>query len=344
RIGLPDRRTGERRRRLGPERSRGTQRAGDPVADGDGRRRRRQRRGPHAAVPRRRDVRPRREHRLEDGAGGAQRGHVPRDGGNVDRDDGTGRHRRDRNRRHRSRRAGGGKDGHGRSGTGALLSVVHRLRPGRRPPDRGRGHVRAPSCRRYFRDRWPGGSARRRRTHPRLAGNTCLIPIIRQAVPNRMETPRPLTDRYHLSSHIARGGMADVYQGQDTLLGRKVAIKILHSQYSSDEAFVKRFRREAQAAANLSHPNIVSIYDWGEAGDTYFIVMELVEGRSLREVLKSEGALLPRRAVEIASEVAAALSVAHRAGLVHRDIKPGNILLSTDGTVKVTDFGIARAW
>ncbi|HJR93173.1 MAG TPA: Stk1 family PASTA domain-containing Ser/Thr kinase [Acidimicrobiia bacterium] len=159
-----------------------------------------------------------------------------------------------------------------------------------------------------------------------------------------MDAPRPLTDRYHLSSHIARGGMADVYQAQDTLLGRRVAVKMLHSQYSSDDAFVKRFRREAQAAANLSHPNIVGIYDWGEAGDTYFIVMELVEGRSLREVLRSEGALLPRRAVEIASEVAAALSVAHRAGLVHRDIKPGNILLATDGTVKVTDFGIARAW
>ena len=159
-----------------------------------------------------------------------------------------------------------------------------------------------------------------------------------------MDAPRPLTDRYQLSSHIARGGMADVYQAQDTLLGRRVAVKMLHSQYSSDDAFVKRFRREAQAAANLSHPNIVGIYDWGEAGDTYFIVMELVEGRSLREVLRSEGALLPRRAVEIASEVAAALSVAHRAGLVHRDIKPGNILLAGDGTVKVTDFGIARAW
>lgn len=138
--------------------------------------------------------------------------------------------------------------------------------------------------------------------------------------------------------------MADVYQAQDTLLGRRVAVKMLHAQYSSDDAFVKRFRREAQAAANLSHPNIVGIYDWGEAGDTYFMVMELVEGRSLREVIRAEGALLPRRATEIASEVAAALSVAHRAGLVHRDIKPGNILLATDGTVKVTDFGIARAW
>lgn len=159
-----------------------------------------------------------------------------------------------------------------------------------------------------------------------------------------MQTPTALTERYHITSHLARGGMADVYEGQDTLLNRRVAIKVLHSQYSSDEAFVKRFRREAQAAANLSHPNIVGIYDWGQAQNTYFIVMEIVEGRSLRDVLKSEGALLPRRAIEIAAETAAALSVAHRAGLVHRDVKPGNILLARDGTVKVTDFGIARAW
>ena len=159
-----------------------------------------------------------------------------------------------------------------------------------------------------------------------------------------METPSELTDRYHVTSHIARGGMADVYEGQDTLLNRKVAIKVLHSQYSADEAFVKRFRREAQAAANLSHPNVVGIYDWGQTRNTYFIVMELVDGRSLRDVLKSEGALLPRRASEIAAEVSAALSVAHQAGLVHRDVKPGNILLAKDGTVKVTDFGIARAW
>jgi eukaryotic-like serine/threonine-protein kinase len=159
-----------------------------------------------------------------------------------------------------------------------------------------------------------------------------------------MQTPTALNDRYHVTSHLARGGMADVYQGQDTLLNRTVAVKVLHSQFSSDEAFVKRFRREAQAAANLSHPNIVGIYDWGQAGGTYFIVMEIVDGRSLRDVLKSEGALLPRRATEIAAETAAALSVAHQAGLVHRDVKPGNILLAKDGTVKVTDFGIARAW
>ena len=131
---------------------------------------------------------------------------------------------------------------------------------------------------------------------------------------------------------------------KDTLLNRRVAIKVLHSQFSSDEAFVKRFRREAQAAANLTHPNIVGIYDWGQTQGTYFIVMEIVDGRSLRDVLRSEGALLPRRATEICAETAAALSIAHQAGLVHRDVKPGNILLAKDGTVKVTDFGIARAW
>jgi len=160
-----------------------------------------------------------------------------------------------------------------------------------------------------------------------------------------METPSVLNDRYEITSHLARGGMADVYEGRDNELNRPIAIKVLHSQFSSDEAFVKRFRREAQAAANLSHPNIVGIYDWGQSeGSTYYIIMEIVDGRSLRDVLKSEGALLPRRATEIAAETAAALSVAHQAGLVHRDVKPGNVLLAKDGTVKVTDFGIARAW
>jgi serine/threonine-protein kinase len=159
-----------------------------------------------------------------------------------------------------------------------------------------------------------------------------------------MESSRTLADRYELLGHIARGGMADVYEARDTLLGRRVAVKVLHSQFSSDEAFVKRFRREAQAAANLSHPNIVGIYDWGQEGSTYFIVMELVDGKSLRDVLRDQEALLPRRAIEIGAEVAAALSVAPRSGLVHRDVKAGNMLLAADGTVKVTDFGIARAW
>ncbi len=154
---------------------------------------------------------------------------------------------------------------------------------------------------------------------------------------------RVLSDRYRIVKHLARGGMADVYEAEDALLNRAVAVKVLHANFASDEAFVSRFRREAQAAANLSHPNIVAIYDWGKDNGTYFMVMELIRGRTLRQILKSEGALLPRRAAEIAAETAAALAVAHQHGVYHRDVKPGNIMITTDGAVKVTDFGIARA-
>jgi beta-lactam-binding protein with PASTA domain len=137
--------------------------------------------------------------------------------------------------------------------------------------------------------------------------------------------------------------MADVFEADDLLLNRRVAVKVLHANFASDQAFVSRFRREAQAAANLSHPNIVAIYDWGQEAGTYFMVMELIRGQTLRQILKTEGALLPRRAAEIASETAAALSIAHQHGVFHRDIKPGNIMITEDGAVKVTDFGIARA-
>lgn len=158
-----------------------------------------------------------------------------------------------------------------------------------------------------------------------------------------MDSPHSL-GRYDLTAHLARGGMADVFEASDRMLDRRVAVKILHQRYAETDTFVARFRKEAQAAANLSHPNIVSIYDWGEQEGTYFIVMELVKGRSLRDVVKSEGKILPRRAAEIATEVSSALEVAHRNRVIHRDIKPGNILLSEDGIVKVTDFGVARAW
>ncbi|MBK5267888.1 MAG: Stk1 family PASTA domain-containing Ser/Thr kinase [Acidimicrobiia bacterium] len=159
-----------------------------------------------------------------------------------------------------------------------------------------------------------------------------------------MQPGNRLANRYELIRHLARGGMADVWEATDTLLGRRVAIKILHPQFATDDNFIARFRREAQSAANLSHPNIVSIFDWGEEGSLYFIVMELVEGKTLRDVIHDETGLMPRRAAEIAAEVSAALAVAHRAGLVHRDLKPANILLTPDGTAKVTDFGIALAW
>lgn len=159
-----------------------------------------------------------------------------------------------------------------------------------------------------------------------------------------MEPQRVLADRYALVSHLARGGMADIFVADDLRLDRRVAVKVMHGQYAASDAFVARFRREAQAAGNLSHPNIVSIYDWGEDEGVYFMVMELVEGRDLRSVLKSDGPLLPQRVAEIAADVASALGAAHDVGLVHRDTKPANVLITRDGTVKVTDFGIARAW
>jgi serine/threonine-protein kinase len=137
--------------------------------------------------------------------------------------------------------------------------------------------------------------------------------------------------------------MAMVYRAEDTLLNRAVALKILYPELSEDPLFVERFRREAQAAANLSHPNIVPVFDWGEDGGTYFIVMELVEGTSLAEMLRGGVTLTAARSAQIVAQVAAALGYAHRSGVVHRDVKPGNILITRDGQVKVTDFGIAQA-
>jgi serine/threonine-protein kinase len=137
--------------------------------------------------------------------------------------------------------------------------------------------------------------------------------------------------------------MADVYLARDQLLDRPVAVKVLFPEFATDEAFVERFRREATAAANLNHPNIVSVYDWGEADSTYFIVMEYIDGRTLSEILRAEGPLHPDRVADIGADVAAALGFAHRNGVVHRDVKPGNVLVTPTGQVKVADFGIARA-
>ena len=159
-----------------------------------------------------------------------------------------------------------------------------------------------------------------------------------------MSTAELLGGRYEIGATIGQGGMAEVFRGVDVRLGRDVAIKVLRADLARDPAFQARFRREAQAAASLNAPSIVSVYDTGQddAGVPY-IVMEHVDGRTLREVLQQEGRLLPRRALEITADICAALDVAHGAGIVHRDIKPANVMLTRTGQVKVMDFGIARA-
>ncbi len=157
------------------------------------------------------------------------------------------------------------------------------------------------------------------------------------------EPPAVYNGRYELVRLVARGGMAEVYLARDLLLDRPVALKVLFPELSVDRTFVARFRREAQAAANLSHPNIVPIYDWGESDRTYFIVMEYIDGRPLSNLLRSDGPMPAGQAAAVGAEVAAALGYAHRQGVIHRDVKPGNVLIAKDGTVKVADFGIARA-
>ncbi|HLB61817.1 MAG TPA: Stk1 family PASTA domain-containing Ser/Thr kinase [Actinomycetota bacterium] len=151
-----------------------------------------------------------------------------------------------------------------------------------------------------------------------------------------------LGGRYRVEAQIGAGGMAQVFRGQDTLLGRAVAIKVLAQQFAKDQSFVSRFRREAEAAARLNHPNVVGVFDTGSDDGTHYIVMELVEGRTLSDFLSKGGRLTPDRAGQIAESVCRALAVAHKHGVVHRDVKSGNIMVTRDGEVKVMDFGIAR--
>ena len=151
------------------------------------------------------------------------------------------------------------------------------------------------------------------------------------------------SDRYKIVRHLARGGMAEVYVAHDLLLDRPVALKVLFPEYASNHAFVERFRGEARHAANLNHPNIVAVYDWGEEGQTYFIVMEYIEGSTIRELILKHRRLAPKQAAAIGAEIASALAFAHNNGVIHRDVKPGNVIISDAGHVKVMDFGIARA-
>ncbi|MGY1727675.1 Stk1 family PASTA domain-containing Ser/Thr kinase [Geodermatophilus sp. SYSU D01062] len=162
-----------------------------------------------------------------------------------------------------------------------------------------------------------------------------------------MTTPQVLGERYEIGGVLGRGGMAEVHRGRDLRLGREVAVKVLRSDLARDPSFQVRFRREAQAAASLNHPSIVAVYDTGEdrttSGATPYIVMEYVEGETLRDVLRREGVLQPERAMSLAADICAALDFSHRNGIVHRDVKPGNVMITPQGTVKVMDFGIARA-
>jgi eukaryotic-like serine/threonine-protein kinase len=156
-------------------------------------------------------------------------------------------------------------------------------------------------------------------------------------------TPRLLTGRYLLEERIASGGMASVWRAHDEVLARTVAVKILHDHLAADDGFRERFRREAVAAAKLAHPNVVGLYDTGADGERVYLVMEFIDGRTLKELISDQGPLPVTEVAAIGEQVARALDYAHSRGLVHRDVKPANILISTDGLVKVTDFGIAKA-
>ena len=162
-----------------------------------------------------------------------------------------------------------------------------------------------------------------------------------------MTTPQVLGERYEIGGVLGRGGMAEVHRGRDLRLGREVAVKVLRSDLARDPSFQVRFRREAQASASLNHPAIVAVYDTGEdrtgTGATPYIVMEYVEGETLRDVIRREGQLSPERAMSLSADVCGALDFSHRNGIVHRDVKPGNVMITPEGAVKVMDFGIARA-
>jgi beta-lactam-binding protein with PASTA domain/predicted Ser/Thr protein kinase len=159
----------------------------------------------------------------------------------------------------------------------------------------------------------------------------------------RLETETVVDGRYRILHRVGSGGMADVYCAQDLQLGRKVALKILYRRFAEDREFVERFRREASSAAGLQHPNVVSVYDRGEYDGTYYIAMEYLEGRSLKDVIREEAPLGPERAIDLVTQVLRAARFAHRRGIIHRDLKPHNVIVDAEDRAKVTDFGIARA-
>src|ERR1700724_1765438 len=175
----------------------------------------------------------------------------------------------------------------------------------------------------------------RMRQHTHKWSSLCL---------GRRKTIMFLGDRYQVQEPIGRGGMTTIYRGRDKRMERVVAIKVLREVYNTDPKFVTRFQREAKVASSLQHPNIVQVYDYGQTDGNYFIVMELVEGTDLRRYLRSRGVLAVDRAIIIAHDVALGLGAAHRRGIVHRDVKPQNVLVGRDGSIKLTDFGIAGVY
>ena len=188
-------------------------------------------------------------------------------------------------------------------------------------------------------ERVQGGHGRRRggadrQAGARGAGQMSVHGIARDTV---------VDERYKVLNRIGSGGMADVYCAEDLQLGRRVALKLLYRRFAEDEEFVERFRREASSAAGLQHPNVVAVFDRGEFDGTYYIAMEFLEGRSLKQVVRQDGALEPDRAIDLVIQILKAARFAHRRGIVHRDIKPHNVIVDDEGRAKVTDFGIARA-
>ena len=158
-----------------------------------------------------------------------------------------------------------------------------------------------------------------------------------------MMNGKRISDRYKILRMIGGGGMANVYLARDMILDRDVALKILRMDFSNDEEFIRRFHREAQSATSLTHPNIVSIYDVGEEGDIYYIVMEYVDGMTLKQYIQAFSPIPVEKALDIMKQITSAVSHAHQNHIVHRDIKPHNILIDHNGNVKITDFGIAMA-
>ncbi len=221
------------------------------------------------------------------------------------------------------------KDRHGDQSAGTVARLVRRFAPRGSPARRRRRRRRERRLRRDVR------RADRARRAADCAGEPRkLRPLIEERIFN---------NRYRLDRKLGEGGMATVYCGTDILLRRRVAIKVLREQYAADEEFVRRFYQEAESAARLSHPNIVNTFDVGRQDDTYFIVMELVDGATLGEIIAADGTLPEPVAIDYAAQIASGLAYAHRQGLLHRDIKPANILVTKDDVVKLSDFGIARA-